>query len=118
VVNRGEIWCPICRRLANVLLPVVEESCLQRILDGQAEGSADENLSQRRFGDPWKKIVKAIDNFASQTVRVREKFRVMLEAKDVPSCQVSVTGLLWFALDLAGAISFKSFMLNSSSCAF
>ncbi len=53
-----------------------------------------------------------------QTVRVREKFRVMLEAKDVPSCQVSVTGLLWFAVDLAGAISFKSFMLNSSSCAF
>ncbi|CAK9854975.1 unnamed protein product [Sphagnum jensenii] len=90
VVNRGEIWCPICRRLANVLLPVVEESCLQRMLDGQAEGSADENLSWRRFGDPWKKIVKAIDSFASQTVRVREKFCVMLEAKDVPSCQ-----LLW-----------------------
>ncbi|CAM6078744.1 unnamed protein product [Sphagnum tenellum] len=90
VVNRGEILCPICRRLANVLLPVVEESCLQRILDDQAEGSADENLSQRRFLDPWKKIEKAIDSFASQTVRVREKFCVMLEAKDVPSCQ-----LLW-----------------------
>ncbi|CAM6048970.1 unnamed protein product [Sphagnum compactum] len=90
VVSRGEIWCPICRRLANVLLPVVEESCLQRILDGQAEGSADENLSKRRFWDPWKKIMKAIDGFASQTVRVREKFCVMLEAKDVPSCQ-----LLW-----------------------
>jgi hypothetical protein len=118
VVSRGEIWCPICRRLANVLLPVVEESCLQRILDGQAEGSADENLSKRRFWDPWKKIMKAIDGFASQTVRVRKKFCVMLEAKDVPSCQVSVTGLLWFAVDLAGAISFKSFMLNSSSSAF
>jgi len=90
VVSRGEIWCPICRRLANVLLPVVEESCLQRILDGQAEGSADENLSWRRSWDPWKKIMKAIDGFASQTVRVREKFCVMLEAKDVPSCQ-----LLW-----------------------
>ncbi|CAN5958280.1 unnamed protein product [Sphagnum jensenii] len=90
VVNHGEIWCPICRRLANVLLPVVEESCLQRILDGQAEGSADENLSRRRLWDPWKKIVKAIDGFASQTVRVREKFCVMPEAKDVPSCQ-----LLW-----------------------
>ncbi|CAM6051174.1 unnamed protein product [Sphagnum compactum] len=90
VVSRGEIWCPICRRLANVLLPVVEESCLQRILDGQAEGSADENLSRRRFWDPWKKIEKAIDGFACQTVRVRRKFRVMLEAKDVPSCQ-----LLW-----------------------
>lgn len=66
VVSRGEIWCPICRRLANVLLPVVEESCLQRILDGQAEGSTDENLSWRRFWDPQKKIVKAIDGFASQ----------------------------------------------------
>jgi len=66
VVSRGEIWCPICRRLANVLLPVVEESCLQRILDGQAEGSADENLSRRRFWDPRKKFVKAIDGFASQ----------------------------------------------------
>jgi hypothetical protein len=49
-----------------VLLPVVEESCLQRILDVQAEGSADENLSKRRFWDPWKKIMKAIDGFASQ----------------------------------------------------
>ncbi len=49
---------------------------------------------------------------------MRKKFCVMLEAKDVPSCQVSVTGLLWFAVDLAGAISFKSFMLNSSSSAF
>jgi hypothetical protein len=56
--------------------------------------------------------------YVKQTVRVREKFCVMLEAKDVPSCQVSVTGLLWFAVDLAGAISFKSFMLNSSSSAF
>ncbi len=49
---------------------------------------------------------------------MREKFCVMLEAKGVPSCQVSVTGLLWFAVDLAGAILFKSFMLNSSSCAY
>jgi hypothetical protein len=56
--------------------------------------------------------------YVKQAVRVRKKFRVIIEAKDVPSCQVSVTGLLWFAVDLAGAISFKSFMLNSSSCAF
>ncbi len=49
---------------------------------------------------------------------MREKFCVIVEAKDVPSCQVSVTGLLWIAVDLAGAILFKSFMLNSSSCAF
>ncbi len=40
---------------------------------------------------------------------MRKKFHVKLEPKDVPSCQVSVPGLLRFAVDLAAAILFKFF---------
>ncbi len=40
---------------------------------------------------------------------MRKKFNVKLEPKDVPSCQVSVPGLLRFAVDLAAAILFKFF---------
>lgn len=64
-LNNGEIWCPICRRLANVLLPVVEVSSLQRMLQVQV-GDTKENHTWEQLWDPPANLSTAIDDFAVQ----------------------------------------------------
>ncbi|KAH9567603.1 hypothetical protein CY35_03G035000 [Sphagnum magellanicum] len=86
-LNNGEIWCPICRRLANVLLPVVEVSNLQRMLQVQV-GGRKENHTWEQLWDPPANLSTAIDNFAVQTIRVRTRFSTVIEATHMSSCQV------------------------------
>ncbi|CAM6028185.1 unnamed protein product [Sphagnum balticum] len=86
-LNNGEIWCPICRRLANVLLPVVEVSSLQRMLQVQV-GGTKENHTWEQLWDPPANLSTAIDDFAVQTIRVRTRFSTVIEATHVSSCQV------------------------------
>ncbi|CAK9270046.1 unnamed protein product [Sphagnum jensenii] len=86
-LNNGEIWCPICRRLANVLLPVVEVSSLQRMLQVQV-GDTKENHTWEQLWDPPANLSTAIDDFAVQTIRVRTRFSTVIEATHMSSCQV------------------------------
>ncbi|KAG0562955.1 hypothetical protein KC19_9G186000 [Ceratodon purpureus] len=86
---RIEFLCPICRRLANVLLPVVHQGSLSRL----RQACVDDDLENQRehwmkFWDKCKNLRGALDQFAVQSLNVRSNFVNEAEAKDLPKCPV------------------------------
>lgn len=68
-LQKIEYFCPICRRLANVLLPVVHQAGLSRMLQACEEEDTKlqrDNWSQ--FWDTCKNLPSAIDAFAVQVI--------------------------------------------------
>ncbi|KAG0579157.1 hypothetical protein KC19_4G077400 [Ceratodon purpureus] len=67
---RTEFLCPICRRLANVLLPVVHQASLSRL----RQACVDDDLENQRehwmkFWDKCNNLRGALDQFAVQVIR-------------------------------------------------
>jgi hypothetical protein len=82
-LGRCEFLCPTCRRLANVILPHVDTTILER----------QESQESRDFQAALNSITNSITFFTSQTLRVRSNSAIFKE--DTTSCQV-----LWEVLAL------------------
>lgn len=68
-LQKIEYFCPICRRLANVLLPAVHQAGLSRML--QACEEEDTTLQRDNWSQFWgtcKNLPSAIDAFAVQVI--------------------------------------------------
>nr|XP_024380592.1 E3 ubiquitin-protein ligase PRT6-like isoform X4 [Physcomitrium patens]PNR51519.1 hypothetical protein PHYPA_010706 [Physcomitrium patens] len=86
---KSEFLCPICRRLANVLLPVVYQGSLSKMM----QASLDDDLDNRpdhwmEFWNTCKTLPEALDQFAFQSLNVRSNFSKVEEASDLPKCPV------------------------------
>jgi hypothetical protein len=75
-LGRCEFLCPTCRRLANVILPHVEQ----------------ESQESRDFQAALKSIRNSITFFTSQTLLVRSNFATF--KGDTTSCQVCANPIL------------------------
>ncbi len=65
-LQKNEFWCPICRRLANVLLPIVNVSSFQRMQHVQKEGGTKDTFNLGGLWNPQKNLSTTIDNFVTQ----------------------------------------------------
>ncbi|CAK9232731.1 unnamed protein product [Sphagnum troendelagicum] len=86
-LGRCEFLCPTCRRLANVILPHVDTTILER----------QESQESRDFQAALKSITNSITFFTSQANSIPEPFNVLKPSTDlhVHLCQV-----LWEVLAL------------------
>lgn len=78
VVNplNGEFSCPICRRLANVLLPDVDASISSRKMDlhEDVKGADEIGSDWSSFWQSNKNLENSMDSFCVQTLRVRKQY--------------------------------------------
>lgn len=64
-----EFLCPICRRLANVLLPVVHQGSFSRTLQASMHGDMDNEKNHwDKFWNKCKNLPGALEQFAVQVV--------------------------------------------------
>ncbi|XP_024367119.1 uncharacterized protein [Physcomitrium patens] len=86
---KTEFLCPICRRLANVLLPIVHQPSLSKML----QFCVNDDLENQRehwvkFWDKCNNLRGALDHFAIQSLNVRYNFLKEVESKDLPKSPV------------------------------
>lgn len=67
-LNRAEYLCPICRRLANVVLPVVDASILSKKELAQENVKGGDNIIEElnKFWHMNNNLEKAVDFFSTQ----------------------------------------------------
>lgn len=66
-LHKTEFLCPICRRLANVLLPVVHQGRFSKILRACVDDDLDNQKDQwERFWNKCKNLPGALEQFAVQ----------------------------------------------------
>ncbi|KAH8933083.1 hypothetical protein BDL97_18G012900 [Sphagnum fallax] len=82
-LQKNEFWCPICRRLANALLPIVNVLSFQRMQHVQKEGGTKDTFNLGELWNPQTNLSTTIDNFVAQILQVREGFRSLVKPKAV-----------------------------------
>ncbi|KAH9534061.1 hypothetical protein CY35_18G087100 [Sphagnum magellanicum] len=67
-LQQNEFWCPICRRLANVLLPIVNVSSFQQMQHVQKEGGTKDTFNLGELWNPQTNLSTTTDNFVAQVL--------------------------------------------------
>ncbi len=72
-LQKNEFWCPICRRLANALLPIVNVLSFQRMQHVQKEGGTKDTFNLGELWNPQTNLSTTIDNFVAQVYSTFKK---------------------------------------------
>lgn len=107
-LQKIEYFCPICRRLANVLLPAVHQAGLSRMLQAcEEEDTTLQRDNWSQFWDTCKNLPSAIDAFAVQVIYYNLRCFLII------SNSMGHTCLFTIAFDGESNILWQQFTLSS-----